>query len=108
MKNICRKYVKNNIELQFVKIDVEGGERDVLLGYDFEKFRPKVFCIEAKIPWKPISSHKLWEEILFNNDYSFQYQYKVNRFYIDNREKGLRERFALVDITIKKYLKVKR
>jgi len=106
MKNICRKYIKSNHELQFVKIDVEGGERDVLLGYDFEKCRPKVFCIEATNPGTLIPNHQLWEEILLNNDYSFQYQYDVNRFYIDNRVKGLRERFAQVDASIKQFKKI--
>lgn len=66
MRNICRKYVRNNKQLQFVKIDVEGGERDVLLGYDFENYRPKVFCIEATNPGTLIPSHQLWEEILLS------------------------------------------
>ena len=107
MKNICRKYILNNQEIQFVKIDVEGAEREVLLGYDFENYRPKVFCIEATNPGTLVPSHHLWEFILLNNDYSFQYQYKVNRFYIDNRVKGLRERFAQVDSSIEKFKKIK-
>ena len=105
MKNICRKYVPKNEELQFVKIDVEGGEREVLLGYDFENYRPKVFCIEATKPNTDIPCHELWEEILLNNDYSFAYQYEINRFYIDNRIKYLRERFVQVDVSINKYTK---
>ena len=105
MKNICRKFVPKNEEIQFVKIDVEGGERDVLLGYDFENYRPKVFCIESTKPGTEIPSHELWEEILLNNNYSFAYQYKINRFYIDNRVKNLRQRFFLADIYIKKFEK---
>lgn len=103
MKNVCRKYVPNNKELQFVKIDVEGGEKEVLLGYDFENYRPKVFCIEATYPCTRIPSHKLWEKILIDNDFSFGYQYKVNRFYFDKRIKGLKERFAQISESIKKY-----
>ena len=103
MKYICKKYIPKNEKLQFVKIDVEGGEREVLLGYDFENYRPKVFCIESTKPGTNIPCHELWEEILLNNDYSFAYQYKINRFYIDNREKDLRKRFVQVDIAIKKY-----
>ena len=108
MKNVCHKYVPKNEEIQFVKIDVEGGERDVLLGYDFVNYRPKVFCIESTKPGTEIPCHELWEEILLNNDYSFAYQYRINRYYIDNRVKNLRERFFLADISVKNYLQNKK
>ena len=75
MSNICRKYTPKNETIQFCKIDVEGGEKDVLLGYDFENYRPKVFCIEATQPNTSIPCHDLWEDILLKNDYSFIYQY---------------------------------
>ena len=38
MLNICKKYVPKNEVIQFCKIDVEGSEKDVLLGNDFEKY----------------------------------------------------------------------
>ena len=75
MFNICRKYVPKNEIIQFCKIDVEGGEKDVLLGFDFERYRPKVFCIESTLPGTEIPCHNLWEDILLKNDYSFAYQY---------------------------------
>lgn len=101
MANICRKYIPKNELIQFCKIDVEGGERNVLLGFDFEKYRPKVLCIEATIPGSYIPCHDLWEDILLKNDYSFAYQYKVNRYYIDNRNIDLRKRFILVEKLVK-------
>jgi hypothetical protein len=79
MSSICRKYVPKNEIIQFCKIDVEGGERDVLLGYDFENYRPKVFCIESTLPSTSIPCHNLWEDILLRNDYSFAYQYWYNK-----------------------------
>ena len=94
MFNICRKYVPKNEIIQFCKIDVEGGEKDVLLGYDFENYRPKVFCIESVQVHTGIPNHDLWEDILLKNDYSFVYKYAINRYYIDNRIKGLRKRFT--------------
>ena len=103
MFNICRDYVPKNEIIQFCKIDVEGGEKDVLLGYDFENYRPKVFCIEAALPGTEIPCHNLWEDILLKNDYSFAYQYKINRFYIDNRVKGLRERFFQAEKSVEAY-----
>ena len=56
--------------IHFCKIDVEGSERDVLLGYDFINYRPKVFCIESTIPGTYISNYDNWEDILIKNDYS--------------------------------------
>lgn len=37
-------------EIHFLKIDVEGMEREVLDGCDFSEFRPKVLIIEATLP----------------------------------------------------------
>ena len=108
MFNICRNYVPKNKIIQFCKIDVEGGEKDVLLGYDFENYRPKVFCIESTLPGTGIPCHKLWENILLKNDYSFAYQYKINRYYIDNRIKGLRERFFQAEKSVKAYKNLKK
>ena len=78
MSNICKKYVPEGKEVDFCKIDVEGNEKDVLLGYDFKNYRPKVFCIESTIPMSFIPNHQLWEEILINNSYTFIYKEGVN------------------------------
>jgi hypothetical protein len=107
MSNICRKYVPKNETIQFCKIDVEGGEKDVLLGYDFDNYRPKVFCIEATQPGTNNPCHDLWEDILLKNDYSFAFQYSINRYYIDNRIKGLRERFFQAEKSVEIYNNLK-
>ena len=43
MSKICNNYIIKNKEIHFCKIDVEGGEREVLMGIDFVNYRPKVF-----------------------------------------------------------------
>jgi len=101
MKYILNKYVPKNETIHFCKIDIEGGEKNALLGYDFENYRPKVFCIESTKPGTNIPCHEEWEYLLIENDYSFVYKYKINRFYIDNRISGLRERFMLSRNSIK-------
>ena len=45
MSNICKKYVPKEKEVDFCKIDVEGNEREVLLGYDFTNYKPKVIYL---------------------------------------------------------------
>ncbi len=45
LKSICENYIDNGRSISFLKIDVEGAEKDVLLGADFEKYRPKIVVI---------------------------------------------------------------
>ena len=104
MSEICKKYVPKNEIIQFCKIDVENSEKMVLLGFDFVNYRPKVFCIESVRPGPQIPNFKEWEYILLENDYSFVYAYSINRFYIDNRISGLKQRFLSADGSIN-YLK---
>ena len=85
MSKICNKYVPKNEEIEFCKIDVEGYEKNVLLGYDFINFRPKIFCIESTIPGKFIPSYNEWEYILLENGYKFGFQYAINRYYFDSK-----------------------
>ena len=106
MSNICKKYVPKGKEVDFCKIDVEGNEREVLLGYDFTNYKPKVFCIESTVPLTRIPTHQLWEEILINNGYTFVYERSVNRLYVNNqfpdileRAKNITDYFKILNVT---------
>ena len=92
MSNICKRYVPKGTEVDFCKIDIEGGERDALLGYDFINYRTKVFCIESTIPKTRIPNHQLWENILIENNYSYVYTRGVNRYYVNNNMPNLLEK----------------
>ena len=106
MSNICKLYAPSGVTIQFCKIDVERAEKNVLLGFDFKNYRPKIFCIESLINRETkIPGYKEWEYILLSNDYAFAYQYKVNRFYYDKRVKGLKEKFDNIDYYVKIYKK---
>ena len=82
MSKICNKYVPKNKDIEFCKIDVEGYEKNVLLGYDFINFRPKVFCIESTLPGISIPGYNEWEYILLENGYKFGFQYAIIKIYI--------------------------
>lgn len=101
MANICKDYIKKEIKIQFCKIDVEGSEKDVLLGFDFQRYRPIIFLIESTLPSTNISSYSSWEYILINNNYSFVYQYSINRFYVDNSNTIIKSKFLKIDKYIK-------
>ena len=65
-----------------LKIDVEGAERDVFLGADFERFRPWIVVVEATAPNRQILTHTVWEELLTVANYRFVWFDGLNRFYI--------------------------
>jgi len=106
MTDICKKYVPQGTIIEFCKIDVEGAERNVLLGYDFINYRPKIFCIESTLPLSMTPSYQLFEDVLIKNNYSFIYQYNLNRFYLDNKSNFaniLKLRVILIDLFMAKY-----
>ena len=42
-----KESIKSDIVIHFCKIDVEGAEKNVLLGYDCNRYRPNIFMIES-------------------------------------------------------------
>jgi FkbM family methyltransferase len=73
--------------INFIKIDVEGLEKEVLEGLDLTNFRPQVFVIEATLPNTSIPSHEPWEPILLNNNYEFMVSDGLNRYYLAKEHK---------------------
>jgi hypothetical protein len=80
--------------IDFLKIDVEGFERQVLEGFSFG-VRPTVILIEATEPCSPKPNYHLWEELVTNQNYTMVYDDGLNRFYLDNNHSHLRECFHL-------------
>lgn len=69
-------------QIHFLKIDVEGFERQVLEGYDFH-VRPWFICMESTKPNTDIPCHKEWEHILIDHGYTLKVAHGINRFYVD-------------------------
>jgi FkbM family methyltransferase len=69
-------------EVHFLKIDVEGYERQVLRGADFTNVRPWIVLIEAIRPTTTASSCESWEPLLLEAGYEFAYFDGLNRYYI--------------------------
>ncbi|MBV9812942.1 MAG: FkbM family methyltransferase, partial [Acetobacteraceae bacterium] len=86
LAQICRQHAP--IDIQFLKIDVEGAERDVLLGADFQAFRPWIVLVEATAPTLTVEVHNEWEQILLDADYIFVWFDGLNRFYIAAERHG--------------------
>jgi FkbM family methyltransferase len=68
--------------IDFLKVDVEGGEADVLRGGDWRRFRPKVIVIEAVAPGSGEPAWHGWEPFLLGQGYGFGLFDTLNRFYV--------------------------
>jgi FkbM family methyltransferase len=81
-------------QVHFLKIDVEGYERQVLLGADFSKIRPWIVLLEAVKPMTSISSYDAWEPLLLEAGYEFVYFDGLNRFYVAEEHRDLGRYFS--------------
>ncbi|HEV3410506.1 MAG TPA: FkbM family methyltransferase [Chthoniobacterales bacterium] len=81
--------------IDFLKIDVEGFESEVLRGLELSHHRPAVILVEAidRDTRKP--NHELWEPLLSQQDYDSVYFDGVNRFYVPRERATLAEHFRL-------------
>ncbi|MBF0373110.1 MAG: FkbM family methyltransferase [Alphaproteobacteria bacterium] len=91
LAELCDEHAKGCIH--FLKIDVEGMERDVLLGCDFARHRPWVVVVEATIPNSPVECHAEWEPLLLGAGYRMVYADGLNRFYVAPERAELADAF---------------
>jgi FkbM family methyltransferase len=92
LADVCAAHAPPDIH--FLKIDVEGAERDVLAGCDFGRFRPWVVVVEATRPLEPKAAHLEWDGLLTGAGYSFRYFDGLNRFYLAAEKSDLSERLG--------------
>lgn len=91
LTDVFDQYCINTIH--FLKIDVEGGEEDVLQGIDLQKTRPWIILIEATEPNSTILSSQKWEPYLLGNGYGQVYFDGFNRYYLSDEHPELRPAF---------------
>ncbi len=90
--NICDEYANDKI-IHFLKIDVEGAEKQVIGGMNFDKYRPWIVVVEATEPLSEVISID-WEEKLFDSGYVQGYFDGLNRFYIcEEKYDDLKDKF---------------
>ena len=71
---------------EFLKIDVEGAEDDVIRGGDWKRFRPKVVVVEALAPYSLAPAWDGWEPILTTHGYRYARFDSLNRYYVAEEE----------------------
>jgi len=82
LREICETHVRQPID--FMKIDAEGHEYEVVLGMDWIRWRPRVLVIEAG--WHP----ERWESMLLEASYlRGALRDNYNHFYVREEDRGL-------------------
>lgn len=67
--------------IDFLKIDVEGAESEVLAGLDLNRWRPRVIVVESTLPTTLVPNHAHFEAYLTAGRYVFASTDGINRYY---------------------------
>jgi FkbM family methyltransferase len=91
LQHVFEKNIAPNLEIDFMKVDVEGLEYEVLEGNDWEKFRPRVICIESNHMTKD------WRPFLLDNRYKAVFFDGLNTYYIADEAKDAQKSFSYIE-----------
>ncbi len=81
--------------IDFLKIDVEGWEQQVLRGLDLTRHRPMILIVEATQQGTPEQNDAKWEHILTEAGYHCVYFDGLNKFYVEGGRRDLARHFTL-------------
>lgn len=93
LNEILAKYSPDTIH--FLKIDVEGTEKDVLTGLDLSIWRPWIILIESTNPNSNETNAESWEHQLLNAKYEMVYFDGINYYFLANEHCDLLEGFKI-------------
>jgi FkbM family methyltransferase len=87
--SLVERHGVNHID--FLKIDVEGHEAEIIHSTDWSALRPRVLVIEAVKPGSTDPSHEDWEHVLTAANYVCTLFDGVNRFYAQAEDEPARK-----------------
>jgi FkbM family methyltransferase len=93
LRDVCAMHAPA-ATVDFLKIDVEGAEKDVLLGGDWQQFRPRVVVAEALAPTTLAPAWEVWEPLLLQQNYRFVFFDSLNRYYVAEEAADLARHFT--------------
>ena len=102
LDNLCRLH--GVADIHFLKVDVEGTEREVLEGMDFQAVRPWIVLVEALDPISLAPTHDKWEDLLLKAGYEFALFDGLNRFYYDRNRPDIGRRLQAPASIVDKYV----
>jgi len=80
-------------DIHWLKVDVEGLEKEVLESWQSSSKLPWVVVVESTYPMSQEKSHQEWEALLLAKGYSYVYFDGLNRFYVSPEHSELTEAF---------------
>ena len=89
---LCEQYAPGAYD--FLKVDVEGAEADVLRGADLSKYRPKIIMVEAIKPFSLAPAWDEWEPMLAKAGYTYVWNDELNRYYVAEEARALADKLA--------------
>ena len=87
LSNILR--AKQIPAIDFLKIDCEGAELEVLCGIDLTEFNPRILVIKATQPNSTDLNYERWENRVLGSGYVFALFDGLNRFYVKANDSDL-------------------
>lgn len=91
MSDLTKYFEKRPVH--WMKIDVEGHEKEVLEGWDPAILRPWVLVVEATVPNSNTPDYAAWESLVLDAGYRCVYKDGLNRFYLANEHDELASAF---------------
>jgi hypothetical protein len=76
MNTILKNELSHVTNIDILKIDVEGGELNVLNGVDFNKYKPKLILLEN------ICKNSSINDFLYSKGYRLDKEISYNQFFV--------------------------
>src|SRR5262245_15994307 len=90
LRELCEQHAPRVFD--FLKVDVEGAEQDVLLNGDWQNYRPKVVVVEALAPYTLAPAWPAWEPFIAKHGYRYVWFDSLNRYYVAEEARDLAHR----------------
>ncbi len=94
LARLCAEHA-SGVTIDFLKINVEGWERQVIEGGDWRRFRPRIVVVEATRPNSPEPAWANWEPALLAGGYLFVWFDGLNRFYLREEDAARARHFVV-------------
>jgi len=85
----------NTRPVHWLKLDVEGMEKDVLKSWKKSNIKPWILVIESTLPLSQEESYQEWERLVLSREYEFVYSDGLNRYYINTGHPELKSAFSV-------------
>jgi len=92
LRALCEQHAPGAID--FLKVDVEGTEAEVLRGGDWQRFRPRIVVAEALAPYTLAPAWETFEPFLAGHGYRYVWFDTLNRYYLAQEAADLERNFT--------------